>query len=225
MRRAVMTRPHPAGLAVSILLLAALLPLRAQACCGYPEPAASATSAAAPAASAVVFCASCSCKRKAGGAGTAKPPPASPVVCGNAVATVNVAGIAGAAAQASAPSKTDDAKGGLGDAIDSLPAGINARAAALLATGFFMLLGMALLSWALMSNRRRGRIMLQMPLTFGGRGYGWEATWPLGMLVCSGVCFALAVLLLLQLLNSSHVKPAAAKPDKTTAPSPAPKTS
>jgi hypothetical protein len=218
---AAMTTRHLHWLAGCALWLAAVQPLHAQACCDEPRPAASAAAAASAVSAAP--CASCPCQPKPGGKPPPKPAPAPQVACASPVITLNVVNGADAVAPASAPSKpaekkSDDKKGDGGDAIDGLPAGFNARAAALAVAGCFMLLGLVLLVLALIQTgqRQRGRILLQVPLTFGGRGYGWEASRPLGLLVSGGVCFLLAVLLLLQLLSGARGK---AEPPKVEKPS------
>jgi hypothetical protein len=103
-----------------------------------------------------------------------------------------------------APPKSDvEDKGGAKDGKDGLPSWVTVQTGALAAAALFLLLGVVMLGLAL---RGTGRILFQIPLTFGGRGYGWEASRPLGLLASSAACFVLAVLLLLQLVNGSRGK-------------------
>jgi hypothetical protein len=152
-------------------------------------------------------CTSCPCKRKPGRSSPVTVAPTPQVVCGSAVATVTFAASAVTAATPDpAPSKPD-----AGGKNDGLPPWVSVRVGALAAAGWFLLLGLVLLAMAL---RGPGRIQFHVPLTFGGRGYGWEASRSLGLLASSVVCSLLAVLLLLQLVNGMHGKADPAKNDK-----------
>ena len=176
------------ALAACAVVLAALQPLPARACCE---------------------------KAVAGVAPTPQ------VVCGSAVATVTFAASAVTTATPDPTPPKPDVGGKVtatGDKTDGLPPWwVSARVAALAAAGLFLLLGMVLLGMALGG---RERIQFHVPLTFGGRGYGWEASRSLGLLASSAVCSLLAVLLLLQLVNGVHSKadpPRNDKPASSTA--------